>query len=78
MVGQGAVSMPSAWREYTPGARKDSLRNMAQPLLLAMRKHVPADEYVNLVVEDDPRLSELLERAGARVRLEIVHMEGAL
>jgi ribosomal protein S18 acetylase RimI-like enzyme len=50
----------------------------AQPLLLAMRKHVPADEYVKLVVENDPRLSALLESVGASVRLEIVHMEGLL
>ena len=49
-----------------------------RPLLLAMREHVPSDEHVNLVVENDPRLSALLESAGATVRLEFLHMEGPL
>lgn len=48
------------------------------PLLAAMREHVPADEHVNLVAEDDERLASVLESVGARLRDEILHMEGAL
>jgi hypothetical protein len=48
------------------------------PLLTAMRQHVPTDEHVNLVAEDDARLAELLERVGASVRHETLHMEGPL
>ncbi len=47
-------------------------------LLTAMRQHVPTDEHVLLVAEDDARLSKLLESVGASLRLEIVHMAGAL
>ncbi len=48
------------------------------PLLTAMRRHVPTDEHVNLVAEDDERLADLLTSAGASVRDEILHMEGGL
>jgi GNAT superfamily N-acetyltransferase len=48
------------------------------PLLAAMRQHAATDEHVNLVVEDDQRLSNLLEDVGARLRHEILHMVGAL
>lgn len=47
------------------------------PLLTAMRPHVQHD-HVNLVAEDDERLAALLVRAGATVREEILHLEGAL
>lgn len=48
------------------------------PLLHAMRRHVPNDEYVNLVAEDDQRLADLLISVGASVRHEILHLEGPL
>jgi ribosomal protein S18 acetylase RimI-like enzyme len=48
------------------------------PLLTAMRQHVPTDEHVTLVAEDDARLAELLESVGASLRHETLHMEGAL
>ena len=48
------------------------------PLLTAMRRHVPKDPHVNLVAEDDERLAALLASAGASLRDEILHMEGAL
>jgi len=63
-----------------PGAfpfRVNDLDALA-PLLSAMRQHVPADEHVNLVTEDDERLAALLISVGATLRTEIVHMEGTL
>ena len=48
------------------------------PLLTAMHQHVPMDEHVNLVAEDDERLADLLGSVGARLRDEILHMEGVL
>ncbi len=48
------------------------------PLLRVMRRHVPTDTFVNLVVEDDERLSDLLSKFGASVREEMFHLEGAL
>jgi hypothetical protein len=48
------------------------------PLLAAMRQHVPMDEHVNLVAEDDERLADLLGSVGASLRDEMFHMEGAL
>lgn len=63
-----------------PGAfpfRVTSLDAVA-PLLQAMRQHVPADDYVNLVAEDDERLMALLASVGADPRHQIVHLAGAL
>lgn len=48
------------------------------PLLMAMRQHVPTDEHVMLVVEDDEPLASLLGSAGASLRHELLHLEGAL
>lgn len=48
------------------------------PLLIAMRQHVPTDQHVNLVAEDDQRLADLLTSVGAKLRDEILHMEGSL
>ena len=48
------------------------------PLLNAMRHYVPTDEHINLVAEDDERLATLLVRAGAHIKDEILHMQGAL
>jgi len=47
-------------------------------LLGSMRAHVPSDELVYLVAEDDARLTETLTRVGASVRLEILHLKGTL
>jgi len=47
-------------------------------LLHGMRQHVPMDDYVNLVAEDDERLVALLASVGADLRHEIVHLAGAL
>jgi hypothetical protein len=51
-----------------PGAFPFRVRELdvAAPLLKAMRRHVPTDDYVHLVTEDDERLSDLLCRAGAK------------
>jgi hypothetical protein len=48
------------------------------PLLTAIRAHVPAHEVVNLVAEDDARLSAMLIAVGAKVRDEILHLKGQL
>ena len=48
------------------------------PLLQAMRQHVPTDEYVNVVAENDERLVALLNQVGASLRHEIAHLAGAL
>ena len=48
------------------------------PMLEAMRLHVPTDERVNLVIEDDESLAGVLERVGATLTEEIVHMTGSL
>jgi ribosomal protein S18 acetylase RimI-like enzyme len=48
------------------------------PLLNAIRTHVPTHEFVNLVVEDDARLTEMLIAVGATVRDEILHLKGQL
>lgn len=48
-----------------------------RPLLTAMRPHVQQD-YVNLVAEDDERLTALLVNAGASIREEILHLQGTL
>lgn len=53
-------------------------REALPALLVAMRAHVPTDEYVKLVVEDDARLAELLESMGATLGGEFVHMEAPL
>jgi len=52
--------------------------NAVRPLLEAMRQHVPNDEHVSLVTEDDERLAALLKDVGAILRHEIVHLEGSL
>ena len=48
------------------------------PLLAAMRRHAPTDLHVNLVAENDEPLADLFKNAGASLRHEIIHMEGAL
>ncbi len=48
------------------------------PLLTAIRAHVPEHKVVNLVAEDDARLSAMLIAAGATVRAEILHLKGQL
>lgn len=48
------------------------------PLLTAIRVHVPAHEVINLVTEDDARLSAMLIAVGAKVRDEILHLKGQL
>jgi len=49
------------------------------PLLRTLRSHArPGDDFVGLVAEDDPRLVELLVRAGAEVRDEMLHLQGTL
>ncbi|HEX3554646.1 MAG TPA: GNAT family N-acetyltransferase [Thermoanaerobaculia bacterium] len=49
------------------------------PLLRTIRSHArPDDPFVRLVAEDDPRLVELLVRAGAEVREEMLHLKGPL
>lgn len=63
-----------------PGAfpfRVDDLDALA-PLLRAMRQHVPSDESVNLVVEDDEQLVSRLMGVGASTKFETLHMAGAL
>ncbi len=64
-----------------PGAApfRVSSPELARPLLAGMRRYaLPAHTEVQLLVEDDPALTRALLAAGAYVRLEIVHMEGAL
>jgi GNAT superfamily N-acetyltransferase len=51
---------------------------VARDLLTAMRALVPADDAVNLTVEDDEPLAILFLQAGARLRMEILHMVGGL
>jgi ribosomal protein S18 acetylase RimI-like enzyme len=51
---------------------------VAGDLLAAMRVMVPDDETVNLVAEDDEPLAALLLQVGADLKMEIVHMTGAL
>lgn len=48
------------------------------PLLTAISVHVPEHEVVNLVVEDDARLSAMLIAVGATVKDEILHLKGQL
>jgi ribosomal protein S18 acetylase RimI-like enzyme len=63
-----------------PGAFPSRIADLSalSPLLRAMREYVPADEVVNLVVEDDARLAKLLTDCGAWVRMETAHMVGSL
>jgi hypothetical protein len=63
-----------------PGAFPFRVRalDVAAPLLTAMRRHAPTDDDVHLVVENDERLSDLLCRAGATMKDEILHFEGSL
>jgi GNAT superfamily N-acetyltransferase len=58
------------FRILDPGATK--------PLLEAMRPHVEAVPYVNLVIDDDAPLVRLLKAAGAETRGEFSHFGGAL
>lgn len=51
----------------------------ARALFEGIRPHaLPRFFHVGLVVEDDDALARMLVEHGARVRLEIVHYEGAL
>jgi hypothetical protein len=63
-----------------PGAFPFRVRELGalRPLLEAMRRYVPSDVYINLVAEDDERLVALLTDAGASLRHDILHLEGAL
>jgi ribosomal protein S18 acetylase RimI-like enzyme len=52
---------------------------LAAPLLQGLRTHAdPAEDLVYLVVEDDAALAELLTKAGATIRHEILHLDGLL
>jgi GNAT superfamily N-acetyltransferase len=52
---------------------------LARSLLEAMRPHArPQDTFVRVVVENDAPLTDALGRAGAEVRFEMHHMEGAI
>jgi ribosomal protein S18 acetylase RimI-like enzyme len=53
-------------------------RAATRPLLEAMRPHVEASPFVNLVIDDDAALVELLLAAGAEVRGHFFHFGGAL
>jgi GNAT superfamily N-acetyltransferase len=48
------------------------------PLLQAIRAHASTHESVQLVAEDDARLSAMLIAAGATVRDEVLHLKGQL
>ncbi len=48
------------------------------PLLQAIRAHASTHESVQLVAEDDVRLSAMLVAAGATVKDEILHLKGQL
>ncbi len=48
------------------------------PLLRAIRVHVPTHELVQLVAEDDARLSAMLIGVGATVKFETLHLKGQL
>lgn len=50
---------------------------LAKPLLDGLRPHAEKPD-MGLVVEADPGLVDLLVRHGARVHLEIVHLEGTV
>ena len=76
-TGGSAVGL-AAFDPKFPGAFPFRVRDLdaVAPLLSAMRRHVPTDQHVNLVAEDDPRLAELLISVGASLRDEILHMQG--
>lgn len=48
------------------------------PLLETMRVLAPSSEHISLLADNDSRLAEILEGAGAEVRLETLHMRAAL
>jgi ribosomal protein S18 acetylase RimI-like enzyme len=58
------------FRILDPGATR--------PLLEAMRPHVEAVPYVNLVIDDDAPLVSLLMSTGAEPRADFLHFGGAL
>ena len=78
-TGRRAVGV-AAFDPKFPGAFPFRVRDLdaVTPLLGAMRQHVPTDQHVNLVAEDDQRLADLLTSVGATLRNEILHMEGIL
>ena len=52
--------------------------DLARPLLLALRLHLPPDAPMAVVVEDDDALIARLLAAGARPGLELLHLHGPL
>jgi ribosomal protein S18 acetylase RimI-like enzyme len=52
---------------------------LAAVLLDALRDHArPGDTHIQVVIENDPRLADVLIAAGAGVRLRLLHYRGAL
>jgi len=51
---------------------------LAPALLHALRPHARDGDFMQLVVEDDDALTARLLAAGARLRLELVHLRGSL
>lgn len=51
---------------------------LAGPLLRALQQHALPDSFMQLVIEDDEPLSARLLAAGARLRLELLHLRGEL
>ncbi len=79
-LGDGATWGLAVFDPRFPGAFPFRVKELGAvaPLLRAMRGHVPTDDHVGLVVEDDERLASVLQTAGALLRFEMLRMEGTL
>jgi hypothetical protein len=75
-----ALGGVAAFDPAFPGASpfRVARAELAVPLLQAIRPHAPNDEIVHVAIENHPAACDALLALGAEVRLEIVHMSGAL
>jgi len=77
----GAVAGAGVFDPGFPGVYpfRVSRPELGLPLLAAARPHArPSGAIVNFVVEGQPEIAEAMLAAGAELRLDIVHMKGAL
>jgi ribosomal protein S18 acetylase RimI-like enzyme len=81
VVGHDDVVGLAVFDPNFPGAFPFRVRDLGalEPLMTAIRVRArPGDVFLGIVVEDDARLADLLVRAGAEIRDEILHMAGGL
>ncbi len=75
-----AIVAVAAFDRAFPGASpfRVARADLAVTLLQAMRALAPSDSIVHVMIEDRPDVAAALVALGAKVRLEVIQMRGAL